>query len=189
MSNAERHRRWRKANPEKDREGKRRWQEANRERANATKRRYAEAHPERVVAAKARYKEANQEKVDASKRRWEAEHPQEVLANARAYREANRDKTRAATQRWQILNREKKAEASARRRARRLGSFVENVNRMRVWERDQGRCGICGEPADETGWHLDHMTPLARDGEHSFANTQVTHATCNFAKGTRLVAA
>jgi hypothetical protein len=65
------------------------------------------------------------------------------------------------------------------RRARKRNQFVENVYRSKVFKRDAGICGICHEAVDPLDWHLDHVRPLARGGEHSYANTQVSHPVCN----------
>jgi 5-methylcytosine-specific restriction endonuclease McrA len=67
----------------------------------------------------------------------------------------------------------------ATRRARKRGQFVEKVYRSKVFRRDAGICGICHEAVDPLNWHLDHIQPLARGGEHSYANTQVAHPACN----------
>lgn len=66
-----------------------------------------------------------------------------------------------------------------------MATFVERVERSVVWERDGGICGICGEAADAADWHMDHVKPLARGGEHSYANVQVSHPRCNRQKGSR----
>lgn len=73
--------------------------------------------------------------------------------------------------------------SEAARRARKRNQFVEPVDPQIVWERDEGVCGLCGKPADYADWHMDHVVPLARGGEHSYANTQVSHPACNLEKG------
>jgi 5-methylcytosine-specific restriction endonuclease McrA len=60
-----------------------------------------------------------------------------------------------------------------------LAQFVEDVERAVVWKRDGGICKICGDPADIDAWDLDHIIPLSHGGEHSYANTAVSHPTCN----------
>jgi 5-methylcytosine-specific restriction endonuclease McrA len=72
-----------------------------------------------------------------------------------------------------------------RRRARKLNAFVEDVDPTVLFERDEGLCGICGKPVDLTIAHVDHAIPLARGGEHSYANTQLAHPHCNLSKGAR----
>lgn len=77
------------------------------------------------------------------------------------------------------------ARAAIKRRGRMGAALVETVQRVVVWERDKGVCGICGRPADAASWHLDHIVPLSRGGPHSYANTQVSHPFCNLSKGAR----
>jgi 5-methylcytosine-specific restriction endonuclease McrA len=35
-------------------------------------------------------------------------------------------------------------------------------------------------------FHVDHVVPLARGGEHSYANTQPACPPCNMSKGARV---
>jgi 5-methylcytosine-specific restriction endonuclease McrA len=72
------------------------------------------------------------------------------------------------------------------RRARKAEAFVEEVDRKVVWERDEGKCQWCGCDVPYKEMHLDHVIPLAKGGEHSYANTQVLCASCNGRKGAKL---
>lgn len=56
---------------------------------------------------------------------------------------------------------------------------MERIYRAKVWERDRGRCHICGQMADPKEWHLEHIVPLSRGGEHSYRNVAVAHPACN----------
>lgn len=49
---------------------------------------------------------------------------------------------------------------------------------MAVYARDKGRCGICGITV-YGDFHIDHVIPLSKGGEHSYANVQVAHPKCN----------
>ena len=70
------------------------------------------------------------------------------------------------------------------RRARKRGRFVEVVDRRKVYAQASGICGICHHSIRfEEDWHVDHIVPLARGGEHSYVNTQPAHARCNVMKG------
>ena len=64
---------------------------------------------------------------------------------------------------------------------------VSSSLRARLWLRDAGLCGICGEPADEAGFHIDHVLPVALGGSNDEANLQVSHPACNLAKGAGLI--
>ena len=91
------------------------------------------------------------------------------------------DKNRAN---WKHLN---------ARRARLRDAFVESFDRREIFERDGWICQLCTAPIDrELRWphpmsaSLDHIIPIARDGEHSRANSQASHLTCNVRKGARV---
>lgn len=45
--------------------------------------------------------------------------------------------------------------------------------------RDNGRCGICGEPVEITEMDIDHIVQLAEGGSDDPSNLRVTHAPCN----------
>ncbi len=74
------------------------------------------------------------------------------------------------------------ANRTAVRRAQIRGAWVEDVDRTVVWKRDQGVCYLCGRAADPQQWDLDHVHPLSKGGEHSYANVAVTHPSCNRSK-------
>ena len=71
-------------------------------------------------------------------------------------------------------------ESSVRRQARARGAtVVEKFTRADVYERDGGRCHLCGEPVDPARWDIDHLVPIARGGQHTFDNVAVAHPSCN----------
>lgn len=85
------------------------------------------------------------------------------------------------------------AGAYHRRRALKLGATVESFRPSEIFERDEWTCGICREPVardlkfpDPMSVSLDHIVALANGGEHSRANTQCAHLTCNVRKGARV---
>ena len=144
-------------------------------------------------------READPEKFRANAHRankkWRENNKDYQVARLAAWREANRERMAESNLAWQRANREKVIAKLQRQRARLLGAFVEDVDRVTVWERDNGICGICGKPVDPTlpwpekfSMTLDHVVPLARGGEHSYANAQIAHAICNSRKNDRLAA-
>jgi 5-methylcytosine-specific restriction endonuclease McrA len=95
---------------------------------------------------------------------------------------------RAQQRRRELLN----DKANHRKRARRNGGKHEAVYAQRVFERDRWRCGVCRKKIDPKlknphpmSVSLDHVVPLSQGGDHSYANTQATHLTCNIARGAR----
>ena len=72
------------------------------------------------------------------------------------------------------------------RLARKRGATAaEYIDRKIVFARDEGICGICEAPADPADFHVDHIVPLSRGGEHTYRNVQVAHPICNLRKGGR----
>lgn len=66
---------------------------------------------------------------------------------------------------------------------KRLGDkYVEDVNRRELYETYGGICAICEEPLKFRDMTVDHIVPLFRGGEHSYANCQPTHGLCNHIK-------
>lgn len=81
------------------------------------------------------------------------------------------------------------------RRARLLAATVETFDRVEIFERDEWICQLCRSQVNRAvsaphpdSPSLDHITPLARGGEHSRANAQTACLGCNVRKGARLTA-
>jgi len=80
-----------------------------------------------------------------------------------------------------------------RERARLRLANVEAVDPLKVFERDGWRCQMCrvATPKRYKGTthqrapELDHITALARGGDHSYRNTQLLCRACNGAKSDR----
>lgn len=79
-------------------------------------------------------------------------------------------------------------------RATKLGVTAEYVDYAAVLEKHGMVCGCCGKAIVRSpgkgGQHLsfDHIIPLAAGGTHVFANLQPAHASCNGAKGSKVLA-
>jgi len=70
-------------------------------------------------------------------------------------------------------------------RARKHKAFMEHIDREEVLYRDLGVCHICKRVVNINDWHLDHIVPLIRGGEHSYKNVAVSHPHCNTVKRDR----
>lgn len=77
-----------------------------------------------------------------------------------------------------------------RRRAAQRRADAQNVDRTTVGERDGWRCGVCHRKVDCTltyphpmSQSLDHVVPLTEGGLHTYANTRITHLSCNLSRG------
>lgn len=81
------------------------------------------------------------------------------------------------------------------RRSRLKGATIETVDPIKVFDRDGWRCHLCSELTDRSkrgsshpnAPELDHVMPLSKGGEHSYANTACAHRKCNRAKSNRII--
>lgn len=65
------------------------------------------------------------------------------------------------------------------------------LNRESVFRKANGRCQLrcspnCTPKLPTRGWHLDHIVPLSKGGEHSYENVQATCKACNLFKNNSL---
>lgn len=84
-----------------------------------------------------------------------------------------------------------------RRRARIRDAYLEDVDVRVLLERDRGKCTLCSTtvttdvvrlPSGGLAPHtatIDHIVPLSRGGEHSYANTRLACLGCNVRRGNR----
>ena len=85
-----------------------------------------------------------------------------------------------------------------RRRAKLAEAMVDrDITLERLYERDDGRCHICGGQCDWSAREIrsdcivalneypsiDHVVPLAKGGAHSWENVALAHRICNSLKG------
>lgn len=101
----------------------------------------------------------------------DAEYREHMIANARSYAETHPEQLA----KYRNL------------RAERISTTYEEFTRYEIYKRDNGTCQYCGTKQNKTGWHLDHVIPLARGGVHTRENVVVSCASCNQSKGARLL--
>lgn len=90
---------------------------------------------------------------------------------------------------WRSENLDRSRDNRRARKARVRDAFVEPVLASEVFERDGWICGLCSSPIPRDAvWpdllspSVDHIVPLSRGGEHSMANVQASHLSCNSRK-------
>jgi len=125
----------------------------------------------------------DQENKRAYHAAYRATHHEEAAAYRASHREEKCDERRAYAVTYQTEHPEKRREYKATRRARKTDAFIEAIDRQTVFSRDAGLCGICQQGVEAANWHLDHIQPLSKGGQHSYDNVQVSHPVCNLRKG------
>lgn len=132
---------------------------------------YRKRYADSIKKDAARYRKENADVI----RRWREEHADHLRHYLQEYRKAHIDQIKARL----ALNVDSARDHCARRRARCLGTQVETFTRAAIFRRDRGICHACHRKVDPRHWHLDHLVPLARGGEHTRQNVAVAHPECN----------
>lgn len=76
---------------------------------------------------------------------------------------------------------------AARRRIlmKNVDGIIEAINPKVIYERDGGRCGICGKKVASDQISIDHIIPLSLGGQHTENNVRLAHIRCNVQRGNR----
>lgn len=201
---------WRDRNAEYLRSYRHEWYKENKETQDARNRECKSRRgPAEERAYRKAYYEANKERALEQSRKWREDNHDRYLESTRKYREDNRDrlreyrktweednadKIRKQNADWKVANRDKVSSYQQKRRAIQREAYIEHVDHMTVYERDNWICHICGEGIDPQASgedvmkaSLDHVIPLAGGGEHSYANCKAAHLSCNASKGARIL--
>lgn len=54
-----------------------------------------------------------------------------------------------------------------------------------IYQRDAGRCHLCGRLVRRADASVDHVIPSSKGGPSTMNNLKLAHRSCNFAKGNR----
>lgn len=184
----ERRKRWLAERPGYEAATQRRHRAKNPDVASERYRAYRLKHPDRVRASKRKWAQNNPEKVAAQKQRHRTKHADSIRAKNDRYQRSNRDKVRQ----WAAESKARNPDhysAQARvhkqnRRHRTVGRLSSNIAVVRLVEQ-KFKCTYCQAILHETGYHLDHMTPLARGGLNVDENMHAICPTCNLRKFTK----
>lgn len=168
-----------------------------------------EEHKEQVKKKAKDWREKNKESISKRQKEWKllhpnydkewaANNPESVKKHQKKYVDANRDKKNSAIAKWRYENSDKVKLAKAewkrnnkellrvykqnrRAREKRLTGILTKgiVEKLHVLQ--QGMCAVCYKPLNGD-YHLDHIVPLALNGENSDSNMQLLHSSCNLKK-------
>lgn len=185
-------------NVEKCRESRREYRASNPEKIRERNRKYRAANREKVQEKKREYYAANTEKVRATVRKHYAAHSDKIREKNRQYYEQNVEEIRERRRKHREENPKKYAEIDRAHRRKRealkksqIGLWDEDwfIERQ-LWLYQDGKCAYCqtniSYPTQpERTFHLEHCTPLSRQGKHCATNVVLSCVPCNLKKGTK----
>lgn len=151
---------------------------------------------ERQLEIKARYRATHKQELLEKHRQCNREHREEIKAYYTAhkekkikyqhqYYETHKDEASERGRKYNKNERGKVVSAvcRARRRARMMGVFIDDLTSNQWQERLEeynGLCAYCLRPVKTVT--QDHMTPLSRDGNHTLSNVVPCCKSCNSKK-------
>lgn len=126
-----------------------------------------------------RYRQEHADSFKAAQAKWREKNRERERERARLYRKQNPQCVKETARRYNLAHPEKAIDRCSKRRARQTLATVESVQRVVVYERDGGKCHLCGKRVNRKHWHLDHIVPLSQGGCHSYQNVAVACPACN----------
>ncbi len=156
---------------------------ANIDRSREKSREYQRAHRDERIAYSRAYYAANREKSIAISKAWAAANIKTVQENRRKWRAANLEKARAGAAQYRRDHPEAKriSEQNRRQKARENGGRLSRGLAGKLFKLQKGKCACCGLPLGDD-YHLDHIMPLHRGGQHADSNMQLLRSKCNHEK-------
>lgn len=146
-----------------------RWARLNPDARKAYQKKYYRENKETIYVVNATWRKANRERVYRYSREWIARNPEKRREIARKWAQENPDAVHAGKH---------------RRRAREANAHHEPYSRTEIFARWSGKCCYCSADAE----HLDHVTPISRQGADAEWNLVPACATCNTSKGAKSLA-
>lgn len=180
------------------RERKKNWYAANADGCRKRSQKYRELNPDyyykyyqanlkKERERNRKYREENPEKGADRVRKWAEANPKRVYDIQRKHYEANRDKLLERSRKWKSANTDKVNVDTHNRRARIKGSGGKLSTDIiqTLLTKQNNKCVCCGADLMQTGYHLDHIMPLALGGMNDDINVQLLTPKCNLSKGAK----
>lgn len=161
--------------------------------------RWAQNNRDKVRQYQKDFRLRNRDEHLAAARAYRLSHKAEAAARQRAYRRRNpekfktyeqsrnrppdfREKQRRYRAGWAARNRDRVSEYAHKRGDAKLRRLPRGTIR-RIGDAQKWVCAICSGDLRVTGFHKDHVMPLALGGQHITENIQLLCPTCNLRKG------
>ena len=63
------------------------------------------------------------------------------------------------------------------------GSYISKTTKQLLFEKQKGKCNYCGNKFSIQYFHIDHKTPISRNGSNRITNLHLLCSPCNTRKG------
>lgn len=131
----------------------------------------------------AEYRASNSDKLNAYQVAYRKAHPDKVRALQDKWIALNPDKVKANLDKWRAANPEARRAHESGRRARKkaAGGAHSAADIRKLFGLQRGKCACC-RTSIKSGYHVDHVIPLALEGSNDKLNLQLLCQACNMRK-------
>lgn len=139
---------------------------------------------ERYAEYGRKWKERNPEKYKAMQAKSAAKRRKQAAAYEAEWRKENKEKCAEKAKRWRRNHPEysnRINEQNRRERKKNNGGVLSKEISKKLLELQKGKCAACRASLDD-GFHIDHIMPLSKGGEHADNNVQLLCPFCNVSK-------
>jgi len=163
------------------------YRQENKEQIAEHQKQYYQDNKEHRLEYSKQWQKDNKEQVAERKKQYREDNKERIAEYAKQYKQDNKEQILEYNKQWQKDNKELVNAKNAKRRAIKRGVTVENFTAQDVLDMWGTVCHICFDPIDLNDWHMDHVYPLSKGGEHSLNNVKPSHPKCNMVKGASII--
>lgn len=164
-----------------------RYRDADPEKYKALRTEHLKQKPELSRAKCLRYRVKNRGKLRQIAIEYYNANRAAILEKQRIARHADPTENRARVRAWVKANPDRAKALFAQYRARKRGAVgrytAAEIAQLNEWQ--NGNCAACQRDLRETGYHVDHIVPLASGGTNWQNNLQLLCPRCNSSKRAR----
>ena len=147
--------------------------------------RYYQRHKGKRNAESHLYRENHKEQAAAKMREYRIKNPDVIRGceSRRVRPPGHKEKFNEYCKQWKKDNPDKRLASYQKRRSRIEGSIVSATELSNLRKSQNGLCFYCRSSLDNRGrGHLDHKTPLSKNGKHTIGNIVFACSACNLKK-------